>query len=385
LASVNRICKDHNLQGVHGPILELIDCEEKFFTAVEVTAANSLFHVVVENDDISTKIIRFLTQEKGGRVTFMPLNRVRAPHVTYPQTSDVVSLLKKLDYSQHYASAFGQVFGRTVICRDLNVASRVARIDGLDCITLEGDQVNKKGGMTGGFYDSHRSKLKFMNIIKQNKISIYNKTTELEQNGQSLKELDQKITILVSEQQKLDAQRGHTKSELEQIKLDITNAYKQHKSLSTAFDKKEKLLSSAHNQADQLRAGIAMKKAEMGTDLIDQLTTEERDLLSLLNPEITELKRKLINCKTDRMEIETRKEELETNLTANLVRREQELEVAISSVDSDQLYHDIEKRKMELKESNYSINELTLQVESTSSFYVKTVFLFFNNISLFWF
>lgn len=65
--------------------------------------------MVVENDDISTKIIRFLTQEKGGRVTFMPLNRVRAPHVTYPQTSDVVSLLKKLDYSQHYAPAFGQV------------------------------------------------------------------------------------------------------------------------------------------------------------------------------------------------------------------------------------------------------------------------------------
>lgn len=63
------------------------------------------------------------------------------------------------------------------------------------------------------------------------------------------------------------------------------------------------MLSSAHNQADQLRAGIAMKKAEMGTDLIDQLTTEERDLLSLLNPEITELKRKLIDCKTDRMEV----------------------------------------------------------------------------------
>lgn len=103
-----------------------------------------------------------------------------------------------------------QVFARTVICRDLDVCARVARADGLDCITLEGhiyifciilfvmtlvclfdvlltadsitgDQVSKKGGMTGGFYDFRRSKLKFMNIIKRNKISIDAKERELEQ------------------------------------------------------------------------------------------------------------------------------------------------------------------------------------------------------------
>lgn len=33
---------------------------------------------------------------------------------------------------------FSQVFARTVICRDLDVATKVARTDGLDCITLEG-------------------------------------------------------------------------------------------------------------------------------------------------------------------------------------------------------------------------------------------------------
>ncbi|RVW84169.1 Structural maintenance of chromosomes protein 3 [Vitis vinifera] len=73
-----------------------------------------------------------------------------------------------------------QVFARTVICRDLDVATRVARTDGLDCITLEGDQVSKKGGMTGGFYDYRRSKLKFMNIIRQNTKSINMKEDELE-------------------------------------------------------------------------------------------------------------------------------------------------------------------------------------------------------------
>lgn len=40
LNSVNRIIKDHNIRGVFGPILELIECDPKFFTAVEVTAGN---------------------------------------------------------------------------------------------------------------------------------------------------------------------------------------------------------------------------------------------------------------------------------------------------------------------------------------------------------
>jgi structural maintenance of chromosome 3 (chondroitin sulfate proteoglycan 6) len=70
---------------------------------------DSLFHVVVENDEISTKIIKHLNSLKGGRVTFIPLNRVRAPHVSYPQNSDVVPLLKKLKFSPNFTPAFAQV------------------------------------------------------------------------------------------------------------------------------------------------------------------------------------------------------------------------------------------------------------------------------------
>jgi len=40
LNSVRKICKTQNISGVHGPIIELLNCDEKFFTAVEVTAGN---------------------------------------------------------------------------------------------------------------------------------------------------------------------------------------------------------------------------------------------------------------------------------------------------------------------------------------------------------
>ncbi|KAK2640896.1 hypothetical protein Ddye_022659 [Dipteronia dyeriana] len=366
LNSIRRICREYKINGVHGPIIELLECDEKFFTAVEVTAGNSLFHVVVEDDEISTQIIRHLNSLKGGRVTFIPLNRVKAPRVTYPQSSDVIPLLRKLNFSPNFNPAFAQVFARTVICRDLDVATRVARSDGLDCITLEGDQVSKKGGMTGGFYDYRRSKLKFMNIIMKNTKSINMKEVELEKVRSMLQRIDQQITDLVTEQQKIDAKRSHDKSELEQLKQDISNANKQKQIISKALEKKEKSLTDVRTQIDQLRASMAMKLAEMGTELIDHLTPEEKDLLSRLNPEITEFKEKLITCRTDRIETETRKAELETNLTTNLKRRKQELEALISSAENDMLPGEDELKKQELSDARLLVQDATQQLARIS-------------------
>ncbi|PSS14552.1 Structural maintenance of chromosomes protein like [Actinidia chinensis var. chinensis] len=359
LNSVRRICREYEIPGVFGPIIELLDCDEKFFTAVEVTAANSLFHVVVETDEVSTQIIRHLNALKGGRVTFIPLNRVKAPQITYPQSSDVIPLLKKLKFSRDYTSAFSQVFGRTVICRDLDVATRVARTDGLDCITLEGDQVSKKGGMTGGFYDYRRSKLKFMNVVRQNTKSINMKEDELEK-------IDQKITELVAEQQKNDAKLAHDKSELEQLKQDVVNARKQKESFSKALEKKEKLLANVRTQIGQLKVNISMKQDEMGTELVDHLTPEEKDLLSRLNPEITELKEKLIGCRADRLETETRKSELETNLSTNLVKRKQELEAIKLSGDSNMLLAEAEAKMQELTDVRLLVEDVTQQIKRVS-------------------
>ncbi|KAH0664375.1 hypothetical protein KY284_029306 [Solanum tuberosum] len=398
LNSVRRICREYEISGVFGPIFELLECEDKFFTAVEVTAGNSLFHVVVDNDETSTKIIRHLNAQKGGRVTFIPLNRVKKPHVNYPQGSDVIPLLKKLRFSDSYCRAFEQVFARTVICRNLDVATRVARTDGLDCITLEGDQVSKKGGMTGGFYDHRRSKLRFMSTIKQNTVSINLKERELEEVRYKLQDIltgflyiltlsstlftlacysfrsllilllkiDQKINELVAEQQKNDAGLGHDKSELEQLKQDILNAERQKQSILKALQKKEKLLGNILSQIDQLRASIAMKQDEMGTELVDHLTPEERDSLSRLNPEITALKEKLIVCRANRIETETRKEELEMNLSTNLERRKQELMAMNSSVDVDMLQAEVESKYQELKDADSLVDHVTKELTRVS-------------------
>ncbi|KAI3704217.1 hypothetical protein L1987_74433 [Smallanthus sonchifolius] len=40
ISCVRRICRDYNISGVYGSIIELLECDENLFTAVEVTAGN---------------------------------------------------------------------------------------------------------------------------------------------------------------------------------------------------------------------------------------------------------------------------------------------------------------------------------------------------------
>lgn len=54
---------------------------------------------------------------------------------------DAIPMVSKLTYSERYHKALKYIFGRTLICRNLEVATHLARSTRLDCVTLDGDQV----------------------------------------------------------------------------------------------------------------------------------------------------------------------------------------------------------------------------------------------------
>ncbi|GFH23713.1 structural maintenance of chromosomes protein, partial [Haematococcus lacustris] len=93
-----RLVNDHAVPGVHGRLIDLIQVPSQLNLAVEVTAGNSLFHVVVESDDVALRCSELLRRHKAGRVTFMPLNTLNPMHVQYPTDfgQDVVPLARKI-------------------------------------------------------------------------------------------------------------------------------------------------------------------------------------------------------------------------------------------------------------------------------------------------
>lgn len=47
-------------------------------------------------------------------------------------------MIQKLRFEPKFAKAIKHVFGKTLVCRNMDVATQLAKAIGLDCITLEG-------------------------------------------------------------------------------------------------------------------------------------------------------------------------------------------------------------------------------------------------------
>jgi chromosome segregation ATPase len=70
----------------------------------------SLFHVVVDTDDTATKVLDVLNREQNGRVTFMPLNRLRTKTIEYPESNDrMIPMIEVIKYDKAYTKAVEQV------------------------------------------------------------------------------------------------------------------------------------------------------------------------------------------------------------------------------------------------------------------------------------
>ncbi|GAB0488827.1 hypothetical protein MMPV_000037 [Pyropia vietnamensis] len=149
---------------VYGPLMDLVAVDAKFATAADVTAGGALCHVVVDDDETAAVLVGALQRARAGRVTFIPLNRVGGGQgggpLRHPPTgADTVALVDKIRSEPRLRPAVEAVWGRTLVARNMAVAAAASRAHAVDCVTLDGDMVNRRGAMSGGFVDARRSRL----------------------------------------------------------------------------------------------------------------------------------------------------------------------------------------------------------------------------------
>lgn len=60
----------------------------------------------------------------------------------------------------------------------MQVASQLARGSGFDCITLQGDQVNRKGALTGGYVEQH-GKIQAQRFVNELRQQLYDSDEEI--------------------------------------------------------------------------------------------------------------------------------------------------------------------------------------------------------------
>merc|ERR1719259_1357368 len=151
----------------------------------------------------------------------MPLNRLHVRHLDYPQTKDAIAMVSKLEYEEKYDTALRYIFGRTLICRNLEVATQLARTTGLDCVTLDGDQVSSKGSLTGGYFNKSRSRLEIQKIRSEKSEEIKEQENDMRKLRHKLNEVESEINRIVSDMQKTETKNSKAKDVFEKVKTDV--------------------------------------------------------------------------------------------------------------------------------------------------------------------
>ena len=266
----------------------------------------SLFHVVVDTDDTASKVLDVMIKEKTGRVTFMPLNRLKPKIPVLPNSHDVEPLIAKLRFDAKHEKAFHQVFGKTCVCRELTMAAAYVKSHGINTITLDGDKVDRKGALTGGYHDFRRSRIE---AIK----SLITSRTKYDGSKIKAQEVKASITALEHEITQIGGKITIATGQLNQLRdsrdrfVEEGNVLSQRKErLNGRVEKLEMEIQELETEIVGLQAKVEAYAAEMQSPMANAITPEEEGLIMSLGKEVEKRKKYMLELSKRKNEVHFR-------------------------------------------------------------------------------
>jgi structural maintenance of chromosome 3 (chondroitin sulfate proteoglycan 6) len=343
LRAIDSIAERPGFEGVYGPLYRLFNvASEEYNLAVEHTAGNrygsfrrfpegsshhcSLFHIVVDSDQTAQRVLDLMMKERTGRVTFMPLNRLKPKNPTMPNMAEAFPLISKINFDDRYVAAFQQVFGKTCVCKDLTIGAAYVKSHGINIITTDGDKVDRKGALTGGYHDVRRSRIEAIKNVTEWR-------TRHEEESRKSKEVKAGILRLEQEITRSNGNVQVNSTQLARLKTTMDSLLNECKSLdSEAESLRERVtaLEGAVEDIDTELADLGVKgdalKTEKRSPMARGLSSDEEESLTTLSEEVDRLKTQLMELGKEKAEVKasTHLAEYSSDKTSfrSLVRKE---------------------------------------------------------------
>ena len=151
---------------VYGLVSEIGKVQSKYSLALEIAAGAKLKSIVVKDDSVASRCIKFLKEKRLGIASFLPLNKIR-PVPENPGVKKLTSAggvhgmaIDLVSYETKFKNVFSFVFGNSLIVDSIDVARRIG-IGKAKMVTLDGDVADVSGAMQGGYRKRHRSGIGF--------------------------------------------------------------------------------------------------------------------------------------------------------------------------------------------------------------------------------
>lgn len=181
------------VKGMLGTLLRVRD--NKNMLALSTAAGGSLYSMVTDTPETGKLVIQ--RGNLQSRVTIIPLSKVSSRSLD-PQrvraaeqlvgAANVAPALSLIEYAPELDPAMKFAFGGTFVCKDINIAKKVAYNPNVmcRCVTLDGDVVSPDGTLSGGSAPKGGAVLLEIAQINQLRDRMAEAENELRQIGQQL-------------------------------------------------------------------------------------------------------------------------------------------------------------------------------------------------------
>jgi chromosome segregation protein len=148
--------KGSPLRGILGTVASLLRVPSHLEKAIEIALGGALQNVVTESWNDASAAIEYLKQQRGGRATFLPLDRLSVlPPIAAPRTRGILgNAVDLVAFDDNVAPAMQQLLNRVWVAENLPAARGALDNFGGGArptvVTLEGEIVRPGGAVTGG-------------------------------------------------------------------------------------------------------------------------------------------------------------------------------------------------------------------------------------------
>lgn len=224
----------------------------------------------------------------------MPLNRLKPKNPPAPNAQDAIPLIDKLRYQPEHQKAFQQVFGKTCVCRDLTIAAAYVKSHGINTITLDGDKVDRKGALTGGYHDVKRSRIDAIKNVTTWRAKFETEDKRAKEVKATILQLEQEITQITGRISVLNGQQTQTREARERLLEEGNLLTKEKEKLKTRIAKLESDVEELETELVGLETKLAGYKNELSSPLTNGLTAEEEGLIVTLGKEVEKRRKDMV-------------------------------------------------------------------------------------------
>ena len=191
--------KDSN-PGILGVIADIVKVEKQYETAIETALGGTIQNIVTDKEATAKGLIGYLKQNKLGRATFLPLNAIHARNTLENEAcineKGVIGVASNLvRVSFEYEGLAKYLLGRILVVDNIDNALLIAKKYKytLRIVTLEGEQLNPGGSMTGGAFRNSSNLLGRRREIEELKQSVSNTNKQITQEKAAVADLRNQV------------------------------------------------------------------------------------------------------------------------------------------------------------------------------------------------